>query len=178
MKMEMLKGKPYKEIVSLMREASISGVGSENLKQSHLVGQKRVISTFSIGIDNTLNANKQLHRYVKGQKVKFLRDLSFQEGSFIKDNYKDFNGFNQFKIMVTVMPPTRSHLDPPNLYPTVKALIDGFTDAGFWNDDNFRHLAEVGFRYGGLSGEKRVYKLILDMEEIEPQNLDEYIMDV
>lgn len=32
--------------------------------------------------------------------------------------------------------PTNAKADPPNAYPTVKALIDGCTDAGLWDDDN------------------------------------------
>lgn len=75
--------------------------------------------------------------------------------------------FNQFKIKVTVMPPTKRRLDPPNLYPSVKALIDGLTDASWWKDDNFEHLLEVSFRYGGTSGIKGTWKLVIDFEEIE-----------
>ena len=74
--------------------------------------------------------------------------------------------FDVFKIRMTVCPPTRRRIDPPNLYPTLKALIDGLTDASWWDDDNFTHLLEVSFRYGGLSGEKDIFRIILDIEEI------------
>ncbi|MSS45314.1 hypothetical protein FYJ43_04480 [Cutibacterium sp. WCA-380-WT-3A] len=30
--------------------------------------------------------------------------------------------------------------DPANAYPTVKALIDGMTDAGVWPDDDSQHV--------------------------------------
>lgn len=83
--------------------------------------------------------------------------------------------FNFFKIRMIVCPPTRRKLDPPNLYPTLKALIDGFTDASWWADDNFTQLLEVSFRYGGLSGVPNVYKVMLEIEEVE--NIKEYILE-
>lgn len=82
--------------------------------------------------------------------------------------------FDKFKLRLTVCPPTRRRLDPPNLYPTLKALIDGLTDAGWWEDDDFMHLLEVSFRYGGLSGVKNTYRLVIDIEELD--DTDEFIM--
>ena len=35
---------------------------------------------------------------------------------------------------------TRTRFDPLNAAPTVKALIDGLTDAGVWVDDDDEHL--------------------------------------
>jgi hypothetical protein len=79
--------------------------------------------------------------------------------------------FNHFKLIVTVLPPTRRRIDPPNLYPSVKAKIDGLTDAGWWEDDDYKHLLEISFKYGGLSGIKGTFKLILDFEEIDDLSL-------
>lgn len=77
--------------------------------------------------------------------------------------------FTHFKICLTVCPPTRRRFDPPNLYPTLKALIDGLTDASWWADDDFRNLLEVSFRYGGLSGRKGIFTLILDVQEVDDE---------
>lgn len=47
------------------------------------------------------------------------------------------------KATVTVMFGTdrpNQRRDPMNFYPTVKALIDGLTTAGFWPDDDARHV--------------------------------------
>lgn len=52
------------------------------------------------------------------------------------------------KVLVTVYAPTRRRLDPPNLYPTVKALIDGLTDANLWPDDNHEVIKMMSFQYG------------------------------
>lgn len=83
--------------------------------------------------------------------------------------------FSHFGINVTVCPPTRRRLDPPNLYPTVKALIDGLTDACWWSDDDFTHLLYTSFRYGGLSGEKGKWKIILDVVRVDDSELGNYI---
>ena len=39
-------------------------------------------------------------------------------------------------LVIQVGYSSRRRADPPNAYPTVKALIDGCTDAGLWDDDN------------------------------------------
>lgn len=68
------------------------------------------------------------------------------------------------KVLVTVYAPTRRRLDPPNLYPTVKALIDSLTDANLWPDDNHEVIKMMSFQYGGLSGESGKFKIVLDIE--------------
>lgn len=83
--------------------------------------------------------------------------------------------FEKFKIRMTVCPPTKRKTDPPNFYPTLKPLIDGLTDASWWQDDEFTQLLEVSFRYGGTSGTKDVFLFILDIEEIE--DYSEYVLE-
>lgn len=78
--------------------------------------------------------------------------------------------FDTYKICATVCPPTRRRTDPPNFYPTIKALIDGLTDASWWEDDNFKKLLEVSFKYGGLSGKKDIFKFVLDIETADPKD--------
>lgn len=75
--------------------------------------------------------------------------------------------FNTFVVNVTVYSPTRRRLDPPNLYPTVKALIDGLTDASWWLDDNYDQLLEMSFRYGGISSKKNHFTIKLDIKEVD-----------
>lgn len=73
--------------------------------------------------------------------------------------------FTSFSIRVKVFPPTRRRLDPVNLYPTVKALIDGLTDVHWWEDDDHNHLKEISFKYGGLSSEKGSFQIELEITE-------------
>lgn len=71
------------------------------------------------------------------------------------------------KILVKVYPPTKSKIDPPNLYPTVKALVDGMTDAGLWSDDNYEIVKQMAFQYGGTSGRAKHYKLEIIVDDWE-----------
>lgn len=75
--------------------------------------------------------------------------------------------FDKFIVTVTILSPTKRHVDPPNFYPTIKHLIDGLTYASWWKDDNFTQLLEMSFRYGGVSGKSDTYTFILDIEEVE-----------
>lgn len=71
--------------------------------------------------------------------------------------------YEKYNVRVTIQPPTRRRMDPPNLYPTVKALIDGLTDCAWWEDDDFVHQGEMSFRYGGVSGVPKTFILTLDV---------------
>jgi hypothetical protein len=74
--------------------------------------------------------------------------------------------YEHFTMRIDVFPPSRRRLDPPNLWPTVKALTDGATDAVGWPDDDFAHLLETAFRYGGLSGNKDLWIIRLVITEV------------
>ena len=75
--------------------------------------------------------------------------------------------FDKFSVRLVVMSPTRRRFDPPNLWPSLKALGDGLTDAGLWVDDSFEYMLETSFRAGGLSEEKGHWRLRLEIEEID-----------
>ena len=74
---------------------------------------------------------------------------------------------NKFKVIVYVCPPTRRRLDPANFYGSVKPVIDQLTDNGWWDDDDWEHLDEMSFKYGGLSEIKSCFKSILEIQEVE-----------
>lgn len=105
--------------------------------------------------------------------IKHLRTLASEEGKKRKEESDVF--FDQFEILITVKPPTRRKIDPPNYYPTAKPIIDGLTDAGWWDDDNFAHMLEVRFRYGGLAGvtdddgkkDNSSFRVIFDIYEVK-----------
>lgn len=82
---------------------------------------------------------------------------------------KDFNidyMYNKFTVKVEVFSLTKGKIDPPNFYPTIKHLIDGLTDASWWEDDSFDQLVEMSFRYGGVTDKKGFYKIEIAIEEI------------
>lgn len=45
--------------------------------------------------------------------------------------------------------------------------IDGFTDAGVWDDDNHEIIKSLTFRYGGLSNIKGKYRISIEILEME-----------
>lgn len=55
-------------------------------------------------------------------------------------------------IWALVKYPTARRADPPNTYPTVKALIDGLVDAGIFPDDDSDH---VNLGFGRAAGKSR-----------------------
>ena len=77
-----------------------------------------------------------------------------------------FSPSNPCEVTITIYSPAKSKLDPPNLYPTVKALVDGMTDAGLWRDDNHEIIKYMTFEFGGLSQIKDKYKIEIEVEEI------------
>ena len=119
---------------------------------------KKINLTFEVPREILLNANVSYHRFVKGDRAKKLRALAAQ--TEINET------FNRFKVTVEVFPPTRRRLDPPNLYPTVKHLIDGLTDAKLWEDDDWKHMESMTFKYGGLSEIKNTFLIKFHIEEI------------
>jgi crossover junction endodeoxyribonuclease RusA len=83
--------------------------------------------------------------------------------------------FNVAKVTIITAPPTRRRMDPPNLWPTAKAILDGLTDASWWLDDDFKHVVETSFRYGGISGIKDTFKITVQIEEVA--DIDSYIVE-
>lgn len=49
-------------------------------------------------------------------------------------------------LCVIAYPKHANRADPPNMWPTCKHLIDGFTDAGLWADDDSMHIRRTGFQ--------------------------------
>ncbi|WP_172121434.1 hypothetical protein [Actinomyces faecalis] len=52
------------------------------------------------------------------------------------------------RVTATVQGRTAGRMDPANAYPTVKAVLDGLTDAGVWEDDDSGHVVGPDMRRG------------------------------
>lgn len=111
---------------------------------------------FPIPREIMLNANQSLHFLVKGFCAKSLRDMACDLGTETCSLV-----FDKYTVNVNVYPPSKRRIDPPNLYPTVKHLVDGLTDAGVWTDDDWTHMSSMKFMYGGLS--KLTDSFIIDL---------------
>ena len=124
----------------------------------------------------SLKKDKDITREEIDREVALLESTMDTEPSLSPEERSSIQPlFSHFGVSVTVCPPTRRRLDPPNLYPTVKALIDGLTDACWWSDDDFTHLLYTSFRYGGLSGEKGIWKIVLNVVKVDDSELGDYI---
>lgn len=120
-----------------------------------------------------VNSNDRFHPQVKAKMIKRIRNFAYWHTLMTKDKERAaFSPSNPCEVTVTIYSPTKSRLDPPNLYPTVKAIIDGMTDAGIWVDDNHKVIKKMSFVYGGLSGEKGHYKLTFDIEKSKTRCLE------
>lgn len=101
---------------------------------------------FPVPREIVLNANAVKHYRLKGLCAKALREMAMALGESTKERY-----FDKYSIDVYVYAPSKRRIDPGNLYPTIKPLIDGLTDANLWEDDDAEHLTRLSFMYGGLS---------------------------
>lgn len=52
------------------------------------------------------------------------------------------------RVTATIQGRMAGRMDPANAYPTVKAALDGLTDAGVWVDDDSRHVVGPDMRRG------------------------------
>ena len=90
-------------------------------------------------LNMVINSNDRQHQTDKAKVTKRIRAFAYWHTSMNKDKGRAaFSPSNPCEVTVTIYSPTKSKLDPPNLYPTVKAIIDGMTDAGIWTDDNHK----------------------------------------
>lgn len=141
---------------------AIQLVETDNAYEYEFILMRKTGKNKSLAKGNqVLNANDRMHYIVKGQITDYLRELAFSLLQQI-NNFQTppFDIDNPCTVLVTVYPPTHRTIDPSNLAPTAKALMDGMTDAKLWTDDNKEIVKLVGFNDGGLSGNK-MYKIVL-----------------
>lgn len=114
-------------------------------------------------LNMVLNSNDRYDRHYRAKVSKKLRDMArYQESGRVFDPY---TADRPCRVIAYIYPPTKQDMDPPNVWPTVKPLMDGLTDAGVWNDDNGRVVTETSFRLGGVSGKKGHYLIELEVRE-------------
>lgn len=114
-----------------------------------------------------LNSNDRWHRQVEAKMIAKIKDSAFWTVLATMDKDVKYSPDNPCEVLVRVYPPTKRRLDPPNLYPTVKAIIDAMTAAELWEDDDYKTLKRLSFEYGGTSGKKGIYRF-----EFEVRNYD------
>lgn len=114
-----------------------------------------------------INSNDRFHRQAQAVMTRRIKALAMYEVTAKKDKQmKPFSPERPCHLIVTVYKLTNRRLDTPNLYPTVKALVDGMTEAKIWTDDNDNVIKSTKFQLGGLSGKKGYYRFVLTIEEV------------
>jgi crossover junction endodeoxyribonuclease RusA len=108
-----------------------------------------------------LNSNDRRFRFNKTRLTKAWRYEGFLTAISTPGGTTPFEG--RVHVVASFWKPTRTHYDPNNLWPTVKAICDGLTDAGLWADDDHEHVVGPDMRHGGY-GAARV---VLRIEEVE-----------
>jgi len=125
-------------------------------------------------IKEAITANDAMHFQQKAKIVKNLRHLAFDacdtqivaHTTLTGESWEQYSYRKQCAVRVRIYPPSNRRFDPPNFYPSAKALIDGFTDAGLWDDDNWRTIQCMSFVHGGtLSGKRGVWIIEIEVED-------------
>lgn len=91
--------------------------------------------TFTIPADMWLSSNQRPHYMVKAKRTAWLRALG-RRITLIED----LPSFDVVHVAAFIGFQTNGKADASNAHPTVKALIDGMTDAGVWEDDDSTHV--------------------------------------
>lgn len=60
------------------------------------------------------------------------------------------------RIIATIHKTRGGRYDPNNLYPTIKACLDGIVDAGIIPDDDHKHVIGPDMRHGDKTTEAHV----------------------
>ncbi|WP_172121250.1 hypothetical protein [Actinomyces faecalis] len=84
-----------------------------------------------------LSANGREHRFDRARRTATLR----KRACLLARHHGLPHYTGRVRVDFYVHTRTHNRMDPANAYPTVKALVDGLTDAGVWADDDDTHLS-------------------------------------
>lgn len=171
----MAKSKIVRELRALAAEEGLTYHEGENrdnaiLRYSAIQEERRIALEKSRLVKR---ANKNIKKAVTEEEqneLKIRLEEQLEDFDTVLPSLDSFGVdflYDLVHVTATIYPPTRRHIDPPNLWPTVKALLDGLTDASWWEDDDFTHVVETSFRYGGLSGVSNEYIIELSFQEVD-----------
>lgn len=110
-----------------------------------------------------LSANDRMHWAPKSKATKYLR----QYGWAIATN-EGAQDLGPCHVAAFIGYPRGGKADPANAAPTVKALIDGMTDAGVWPDDDHTHVIGPTYLRDKSSGKAGVHtvRLVMTPQEV------------
>ena len=124
---------------------------------------------FTIPDNEWLTANGRYHWAVRQERTKALRERAKIQSLNAMRRGQLKPVFGRVHVVAGIQYRT-SHVDPANAYPTIKALIDGMTDAGIWEDDSAKYLVGPDMRRVDGRPPKGTHTIAIMIEEIVEVN--------
>ncbi len=104
-------------------------------------------------------SNQRLHWAVKARRTATVRMLA-------RHAARGLPVVEHCRVTAAIGYPTASRADPSNAAPTVKACLDGITDAGGWADDDSEHVIAVTYTRGPETRRRGMYRVVIQIEEV------------
>lgn len=105
-----------------------------------------------------INSNSRDHRHQVAKMTKAWRETAAIRAAGIPT----FQG--RVHIVAHIFKPNAGRWDPNNLWPTIKAAVDGCVDAGLLLDDDHLHVIGPDMRAAGKGNPE----IVLEIREIGP----------
>ena len=121
---------------------------------------------FTIPDNEWLTANGRYHWAVRQERTKVLRERAKIQSLNAMRRGQLKPVFGRVHVIAGIQYRT-SRVDPANAYPTIKALIDGMTQAGVWEDDDSAHLLGPDMRRVPGRPPKNSHTVAIMIEEVE-----------
>ncbi len=130
---------------------------------------RQLVMATKISTGLALNLNKERTQFwaKNADKIALLRD----QGTWLaREHLKGRKHlFGRCHVQVWLAFPDRIERDSSNWYPTAKAMVDGFTDAKMWPNDNDKWVVGPHLWPADRLGAKRVVEMRFLLTEIPPQ---------
>lgn len=119
--------------------------------------------TFDIPDELWLSANDRLHWAPTAKRTRGLRDM----GRLVARSEK-VRDLGPSLVVARIGYPRNGKADPANAAPTVKALIDGITDAGAWPDDDSTNVLGPMYLRDPATGKPGIHtvRLVMTSQEV------------
>jgi len=118
--------------------------------------------TFLLPRRMVLSSNDRKHFQVAAAVIHDLRALA--RLTAVTERVKPMR--TPVRITITFGWPDRRRRDAPNLWPTVKPLIDGITDEGVLPDDNDTHVHATTFQASPELAPKGHVRIHIELQEV------------
>jgi hypothetical protein len=106
-----------------------------------------------------INSNQRLHRMQVAKLTAAWRAAAQDKAESL--GWEPYSG--RVHILVHIWKPRGGRYDPNNLWPTVKAALDGVVSSGLLADDDHLHVEGPDMRHGG----KGPAALVLTIRELD-----------